>query len=151
MEDTVYTFTIHLDWHLINLISQIDRFDASWSTIERKEGQSLKQLKSIATVRSVGASTRIEGSKLSDKEVEVLLQDIDITKLEDRDSQEVVGYFETLDVISESYQDIDISENSIMALHKILMKHSKRMRGIRETISNIATRLRQAIQMEQNR
>jgi Fic family protein len=126
MEDKVYTFTIHLDWQLINLISQIDRFDASWSTIERKEGQSLKQLKSIATVRSVGASTRIEGSKLSDKEVEVLLQDIDITKLEDRDSQEVVGYFETLDMISESYQDIDISENSLMALHKILMRHSKK-------------------------
>jgi Fic family protein len=126
MEDKVYTFTIHLDWQLINLISQIDRFDASWSTIERKEGQSLKQLKSIATVRSVGASTRIEGSKLSDKEVEVLLQDIDITKLEDRDAQEVVGYFETLDVLTESYQDIDISENSIMALHKILMRHSKK-------------------------
>ena len=72
----------------------------------------------------MGASTRIEGSKLSDKEVEVLLQDIGITKLEDRDSQEVVGYFEILDMISESYQDIDISEDSLMALHKILMRHS---------------------------
>ena len=65
----------------------------------KKEGQSLKQLKSIATVRSVGASTRIEGSKMSDEEVKVLLQTIDITKLEDRDSQEVVGYFNTLDII----------------------------------------------------
>ncbi len=49
-----------MDWELIALISYIDRFDASWSSIEKKEGQSLRQLKSIATVRSVGASTRIE-------------------------------------------------------------------------------------------
>lgn len=65
MENNVYNFTLKVDWKLINLISQIDRFDSQWSVIERKEGQSLKQLKSIATVRSVGASTRIEGSKMS--------------------------------------------------------------------------------------
>lgn len=64
-----------------------------WTSIERREGQSLKQLKSIATVRSVGASTRVEGSKMSDIEVDILLKEINISKLEDRDSQEVVGYF----------------------------------------------------------
>lgn len=124
MENQVYTFTINLDWTLIGLISQIDRFDATWTSIERKEGQSLKQLKSISTVRSVGASTRIEGSKMSDEEVEVLLKEINISKLEDKDSQEVVGYFKTLDIISGSYQDIDITESSMKNLHNILMKHS---------------------------
>jgi Fic family protein len=124
MKNVVYIFTVDLDWNLIRLISQIDRFDASWNSIERKEGQSLKQLKSIATVRSVGASTRIEGSSMSDEEVDVLLQNISISKFEDRDSQEVVGYFETLDIISESYQTIDISEGSLKNLHNILMKHS---------------------------
>lgn len=122
----VYTFKVNFDWELIRLISQIDRFDATWSSIEKREGQSLKQLKSIATVRSVGASTRIEGSKMSDEEVEVLLREIDITKIVDRDSQEVVGYFETLDLISESYEDIPISETSLKNLHNILLKHSKK-------------------------
>ena len=106
MNNMVYTFQLTIDWELIRLISQIDRFDASWSTIEKKEGQSLKQLKSIATIRSVGASTRIEGSEMSDEEVDVLLKNIDITKLVDRDSQEVVGYFNAMDRISEAYQDI---------------------------------------------
>src|SRR5436190_17457107 len=110
MQNTVHIFRLNLDWQLIFLISQIDRFDASWTSIERREKQSLKQLKSIATVRSVGASTRIEGSKLTDEEVDVLLKNIDITKLEDRDSQEVVGYFEALDIISEAYNDIQITE-----------------------------------------
>lgn len=126
MENNVYNFKIDLDWKLINIISQIDRFDASWTTIEKKEGQSLKQLKSIATVRSVGASTRIEGSKMSDEEVTVLLQELNVSKLEDRDSQEVVGYFNAFDIISESYRDIDISENSLKNLHNILMKHNKK-------------------------
>ena len=123
MENRVHTFKVNIDWELIRLISQIDRFDASWTTIERKEGQSLKQLKSIATVRSVGASTRIEGSKMSDEEVDVLLKNIDITKISDRDSQEVVGYFDVLDLMSEAYEEITITENNIKNLHNILLKH----------------------------
>jgi Fic family protein len=126
MVNKVHAFQLNIDWELIRLISQIDRFDASWTSIEMKEGQSLKQLKTIATVRSVGASTRIEGSKLSDKEVEVLLKEIDINKIVDRDSQEVLGYFETLDLISESYQDISITESSLKNLHKILLIYSKK-------------------------
>jgi len=121
--DGVYTFNIDIDWSLIAAISDIDRFDATWSAIERREGQSLKQLKSIATVRSVGASTRIEGSKMSDAEIDLLLRDISIDKLADRDSQEVVGYFEVLDLISEAYMHIDISESSLKDLHNRLLRH----------------------------
>ncbi len=124
VENLVYTFSINLDWRLVSVISQIDRFDASWTSIERREMQNLKELKSIATVRSVGASTRIEGSKLTDEEIDVLLHNIDITKLEDRDAQEVVGYFEALDIISAAYPDIQISEGDIKNLHNILMKYS---------------------------
>lgn len=126
MENKVHTFRLNINWQLIRLISQIVRFDASWSTIEKREGLSLKQLKSIATIRSVGASTRIEGAKMTDSEVEVLLQEIDITKIVDRDSQEVVGYFETLDLITESYEDITITENGLKNLHNILLKHSEK-------------------------
>ena len=124
MNNKVYNFKLNIDWKLINLISEIDRFDANWTAIERKEGQSLKELKSIATVRSVGASNRIEGNKMSDEEVEVLLQKFDIAKLTDRDSQEVVGYFEVLDLITESYQNISLSESHLKSLHNILMKYS---------------------------
>ena len=124
MTNEVYNFKLNIDWKLIALISEIDRFDANWTAIERKEGQSLKELKSIATVRSVGASNRIEGNKMSDEEVDALLKKIDITKLTDRDSQEVVGYFEVLDLISESYENISLSESHIKSLHDSLMKYS---------------------------
>jgi Fic family protein len=124
MNNEVYIFKLNIDWKLINLISEIDRFDANWTAIERKEGQSLKELKSIATVRSVGASNRIEGNRMSDEEVDVLLQKIDIAKLTDRDSQEVVGYFEVLDLITESYQNMSLSESQLKSLHNSLMKYS---------------------------
>lgn len=124
MSNEVFNFKLNIDWKLINLISEIDRFDANWTAIERKENQSLKELKSIATVRSVGASNRIEGNKMSNEEVDVLLQEMDITKLTDRDSQEVVGYFEILDLISESYENINLTESHIKSLHNGLMKYS---------------------------
>ncbi len=124
MNNKVYKFRLNIDWELIDLISKIDRFDANWTSIERKEGASLKELKSLATVQSVGASNRIEGNRMSNIEVDILLQKIDITKLTDRDSQEVVGYFEVLDLISESYANINLTENHIKSLHSSLMKYS---------------------------
>jgi Fic family protein len=84
----------------------------------------LKQLKTIATIRSVGASNRIEGNRMTDEEIDVLLKNIDITKLTDRDSQEVVGYFDTLDLIAENYESIAVTESNIRSLHNTLMKYS---------------------------
>jgi Fic family protein len=124
MIDKVYIFRLNLDWNLLRVVSKIDRFDASWSSIEKREGQSLKQLKNIATVRSVGASTRIEGSKMSNEEVKALLDNLEITKIEERDAQEVVGYFEVLELISENYNEIEITESNIKNLHNLLLKHS---------------------------
>lgn len=111
---------------LLQELNQLDRFDASWQAIERREQKTLKELKSMATVRSIGASTRIEGSHLSDKEVEILIENLDITKLSERDQQEVAGYYETLNLIGESYRDINIAESSIKHLHNSLMRFSEK-------------------------
>ena len=126
MKEKVYNFNLNLSWKVLRAISKIDRFDASWSSTEKIEGKSLKQLKSIATIQSVGASTRIEGSKLTDEEVEELLSKIDIKNIEDRDSQEVVGYFNVLDLISDSFADIRIEESDIKNLHNLLLKLSSK-------------------------
>lgn len=128
MSNKIHTFSLGLDFKLMNELSSIDRFGGSWSLIEKREGrQTLKQLKSIATVASVGASTRIEGSKMTNDEVKALIFDnIKIEKLVERDQQEVIGYFSALDIISESYRDIEITESSLMNLHNILMKYNEK-------------------------
>lgn len=126
MNAETYTFKLALEWAMINKLSQIDRFDGEWKTIEKREGYSLSQLKSIATVRSVGASTRIEGSKISNEDVEILIKNLNISKLIERDQQEVAGYFETLEIITDSFENIQISESDIKNLHNILMKYNEK-------------------------
>src|SRR6187402_2489727 len=90
----LHTFRLDLTWDLVQELSRIDRFTGEWGSLERREGsQQLKQLRTIATIERVGASTRIEGSALDDAAVDALLEQLDITKLEDRDKQEVASYF----------------------------------------------------------
>jgi Fic family protein len=122
----VYTVELDLNFDLVNRLSKIDRFSGAWADIERKEGvQTLRQLKLVATVQSVGASTRIEGAKMTNDEVRILLfENLKIDKLEERDQQEIVGYFQTLNIISESYHNIRISEGDVKNLHNHLMRYS---------------------------
>lgn len=127
MESQIHTVKLPLDFKLMNDLSTIDRFGGEWSAIEKREGkQTLKELKSVATVESTGASTRIEGSRMSNAEVAKFVDDISIDKLQERDKQEVLGYYNVLDIITASYQDIDISESSIMNLHNQLLKYSSK-------------------------
>lgn len=124
MSILINNLRLDLDMKMMSELSKIDRFDATWSSIEKRERSKLMQLKSIATVKSVGASTRIEGSKMTDDEVSVLIENINMSSFEERDQQEVVGYFETLDTIAENYASIGINEGQIKSLHNLLMKYS---------------------------
>lgn len=130
---------VDLGMELMTELSKIDRFDASWTSIEKREATSLKQLKSIATVRSVGASTRIEGSQMTDDEVAVLIEKLSISKLEERDEQDVIGYFEAMDIIAENSEAIEVTESQIKNLHNILMKYGEKdawHRGGYKQVSN---------------
>lgn len=109
---------------LSKLLSKIDTFMGSWQEIENKEPRYLKELRRLATVASVGSSTRIEGVKMSDAEIGKLLKSVKINKLEKRDEQEVVGYYDALQVILDHYQDIELAERYIHQMHGILLKHS---------------------------
>lgn len=124
MKIKIHIFRLDLTWGFMDLLGKLERFDGSWANFEHKKNTDLKGLKSFATISSVGSSTRIEGSTLDDSDVEDLLTSIDVNKIQDRDSQEVVGYFNCLDLIHEGYDQIDINESAIRNLHKILLKYS---------------------------
>ncbi|WP_416864893.1 MAG: Fic family protein [Imperialibacter sp.] len=124
---------------LMKLLSIIDSFKGNWQSIELKHSKHLKELRKIATIESIGSSTRIEGATLTDAEVEKLLKSLKITKLTTREQQEVVGYFETLQVILDNYKDIALSERYIHQLHGMLLKHSGKdqsHKGQYKTLSN---------------
>ncbi len=124
---------------LINKISAIDSFKRKWHTLEKRESKYLKELKRIATIESSGSSTRIEGAILTDDEIEKLLKNLKISQFESRDEQEVIGYYQALELILENYDTIDLTENYIRQLHSILLKESskdKRHRGEYKKITN---------------
>ncbi len=132
-------FDFQTNQKVLNLISQIDSYKGKWNSIEKQENIYLKELRKIATIESIGSSTRIEGGTLTDKEIEELLNDIKITKLKTRDEQEVIGYYETLEIIYENYDNIKLSENYIKQLHQNLLRHSEkdtRHRGEYKSLSN---------------
>lgn len=124
---------------IIQKIGQIDQFKGEWKNIDQEDNKYLKELRKIATIQSIGSSTRIEGSSLSDAEIASLIKNMKVNKLQTRDQQEVAGYYDTLDTILSSYEHIDISISNIHSLHNLLLKYSgkdTRHRGQFKELSN---------------
>jgi len=110
----------------LNLISEIDEFKGKWLALGNLTPDRLALLKRVATIESVGSSTRIEGARLTDSEVEKLLSGLSSASFRSRDEEEVVGYADAMVLIFDSYDDIPMSENHIKQIHQILLKHSKK-------------------------
>jgi Fic family protein len=132
-------FDFRTTQEIIKLIGQIDSFKGKWSIIDRKKSKYLNELRRVATIESIGSSTRIEGSKLTDDDVQQFINSIKITSFKTRDEQEVFGYYDTLTNILESYESIDLTKNNIHHLHKLLLNKSEkdhRHKGQYKTLSN---------------
>ena len=96
-------------------------------------------MRHVATIESIGSSARIEGSKLSDREVERLLANLEIQRFSSRDEQEVAGYAEVMETIFNAWAEIPFTENRIKKLHLDLLRHSdkdERHRGEYKTLRN---------------
>jgi len=108
----------------LNLIAEIDEFKGEWKAVGHLAPERLKALKKVASIESIGSSTRIEGAKLSDQEIEQLLSGLDATSFNSRDEEEVAGYAEVMNLVFESFAQIPVTENHIKQLHGILLKYS---------------------------
>jgi Fic family protein len=131
--------TIQITSEILKLIATIDEFKGAWRALGTLAPDRLSALRRVATIESIGSSTRIEGSKLSDREVERLLSNLQIKSFDTRDEQEVAGYAELMDLVFSSWQDIPVTENHIRQLHQILLRYSEKdtwHRGNYKTNSN---------------
>lgn len=108
---------------LWSLITQIDEQKGKWAGAARLNPYTLRQLKQSVLITSTGASTRIEGSRMSDEDVEKMLRGISIQTFRDRDKQEVRGYYELLQNVFNSWERLSLSEGSIKHFHKELLKY----------------------------
>ena len=131
--------TIQITREILGLIAKIDEFKGAWRALGALAPDRLSALRRVATIESIGSSTRIEGSKLSDREVERLLANLQIKTFTSRDEQEVAGYAEVMDLVFSSWQDITLTENHIKQLNRDLLVYSEkdaRHRGTYKTSSN---------------
>ena len=110
------TDTIQITPGLLALLSEIDEFKGAWRALGTLAPERLNALRRVATIESIGSSTRIEGSKLTDREVEHLLARLEIKSFASRDEQEVAGYAEAMETIFYAWPDIPITENHIRQL-----------------------------------
>ena len=117
---------IQITPQILSLISEIDEFKGAWRALGQLAPEQLQSLKRVATIESIGSSTRIEGSKLSDQEVEVLLSNLQIKKFDTRDEQEVAGYAEVMNTIFQHYTYIPLTENYIKQFHRDLLQYSEK-------------------------
>ena len=131
--------TLDITNAMLKLIAEVDEFKGAWSALGKLAPERLQQLRHVATIESVGSSTRIEGGKLSDREVEALLTNIHIGKFATRDEQEVAGYAQVMEAVFASHDQIPITENILKQLHRDLLAFSQkdeRHRGSYKTSSN---------------
>jgi Fic family protein len=106
------------------LTDNIDLLKSKWVSGAQLDQQTLSKLKKSILITSTGASTRIEGSELSDEDVERLMRGLSMQKFKDRDKQEAQGYFELLNNVFETYKSIPFAESTIKFFHKELLKYS---------------------------
>jgi Fic family protein len=118
------TDSIEITPEILGLVARLDEFKGAWRATDVLMPERLSALRRIATIESIGSSTRIEGSKLSDREVERLLSNLQIESFTTRDEQEVAGYAELMELVFESWPNIPFTENHIKQLHQILLRHS---------------------------
>ena len=135
----LYIDSLNITPEILSLIARIDEFKGAWRALGTLAPDRLQALRRVATIESIGSSTRIEGSKLSDREVEKLLANLAIKTFDTRDEQEVAGYAELMELVFSSWQDISFNTNHIKQLHQTLLKHSEkdaRHRGHYKTNTN---------------
>lgn len=105
------TATVRITPEILSLIAEIDEFKGAWRAIGRIAPERLSSLRRVATIESVGSSTRIEGARLTDREVEKLLANIRLGSFTTRDEQEVAGYAEVMDTIFSGGKPLNVASN----------------------------------------
>ena len=117
--------------NIVSKIANIDELKGQWISGARLSPQVLGRLKRSVLITSTGASTRIEGARLTDADIEKLMRGINIQKFTNRDKQEVKGYYELLENVFNSWKGLRFNENLIKHFHKELLKYAEKDQGHR--------------------
>ena len=139
LDEQMNVETLRVTNAILGLISELDEFKGAWQAIGRIAPERLSNLRHVAAIESIGSSTRIEGAKLTDREIEHLLSNLDKQSFANRDEEEVAGYAAVMETVFEHAKEIPLTINYIKQIHGQLLQHSQkdiRHRGEYKTLSN---------------
>lgn len=112
--------------NILAKIAKIDQFQGLWQGSLRLSPQILGRLKTWVIITSTGASTRIEGVKMTDEEIARFLRGWKGKRPKSRDEQEVAGYADLIGRIFDNWKTIKLTEGWILQLHGILLQFSEK-------------------------
>ncbi len=123
MENHFFKRLANLPPEIWSKTALIDELKGRWASGANLNPQILGRLKRSILIASTGASTRIEGARLSDEDIERLMRGLSVQKFADRDEQEVKGYHELLSNVFESWDRLFLSEGIVRHFHQELLKY----------------------------
>jgi Fic family protein len=116
----------HVSQSVVQLIAAVDEFKGRWQALRALSPERLRALRHVATIESIGSSTRIEGARLTDRQIETLLANLRRQTFKQGDEQEVVGYADAMDLVFQSSQELTLTENHFKQLHSVLLRQSQK-------------------------
>lgn len=131
----------------LNYLQNIAQFKEKWATSVEPKRDIYVSLKHSTIITSAGASTRIEGAKLTDAQIIERLDGLQIQSIRDRDEAEVAGYLDCKNYIFDHFAELTLSEHTIRSLHQMLMRYLPNaimpasQRGAYKNITNSVVRV----------
>lgn len=126
MEENRFNKRIPLSQDILARISKIDQFQGLWQGSLRLSPQILGRLKAFVVITSTGASTRIEGAKMTDDEIARFLRGLKENAPKGRDQEEVAGYADLIGRVFDSWKTMKLTEGWIQQFHSILLHFSEK-------------------------
>ena len=111
------------DSELLGLIAAIYKEAGKQEMYLKQRPNELEKLVEIAKVQSTEASNAIEGIVTTNTRIKQLVAEKTTPK--NRNEREIAGYRDVLSIIHESFDTIQITQNYILQLHKILYSQMK--------------------------
>ena len=121
-----YEKRIFLTQEILSKITQIDELKGLWRGGLAINPHILGKLKKSVIITSTGASTRIEGSNMTDEAIERFLKSLTSKPPLNRDEEEVAGYADLLARVFDNWEQFRLSESLILSFHEILLHYSKK-------------------------
>ena len=104
--------------HIINMLNIIHEYKGKQTLYIEAKKDILTNLLNIAKIQSSEYSNKIEGIETTDKRIKEIVNDK--VKPKNRNEEEIAGYRDVLEIIHENYDNIPITSNYILQLHKYL-------------------------------